>query len=68
MQKSINELKKRANPLKGRVKVENKKSMEEVIENAEYRYETRQEIIYTLQVKEKTEDEINLYWLHRPKK
>ena len=68
MPKKIEDLKSRANPKRGRVKIENKKSMKEVIKNAEDLYETRRQIINILEGKEETEDESNLYWLHRPKK
>ena len=68
MPKKIEDLKSRANPKRGRVIIENKKSMKEVIKNAEDLYETRRQIINILEGKEETEDESNLYWLHRPKK
>ena len=68
MPKKIEAIKSRANPKRGRVKIENKKSIKEVIKNAEDLYETRRQIINILEGKEETEDESNLYWLHRPKK
>ena len=65
MNKKISELNKRGNPAKDKVKEKNEKSMKKVIKNSEDLYKRRQEIIDTLEGKEKTEDKksTDLSWL-----
>ena len=68
MQEKFDELKTRDNPKKDNVKNENNESMEQVTENAEDLYKTRNYLISTLEgvELEELDKELKFNWLHSP--